>query len=67
MQLHGDMWGGGIEVEAGNDGPVDVVLAVPNHFPDLLFLFYVGDLGVGQIIGKCDMWPWILPIHPRDV
>ena len=28
---------------------------------------YVGYLGVGQIIGERDMWPWIFPIHPQDV
>ena len=55
------------EIEAGNDGSVYVGLAVPHHFPGLVFLLYIGDLCVGQIIGKRDMWPWILPIHPRYV
>ena len=58
---------GGGEVEASDDGSVDVGMAVPHHFPCLVFLLYVGDMGVGQIIGERDMWPWILPIHLRDV
>ena len=58
---------GGGEVEAGADGSVDVGLAVPHHFPGLVFLLYVGDLCVGQVIGERDMWPWVLLIHPQDV
>ena len=55
------------EIGDGNDGYVYVGLAVPNHFLGLLFLLYVGDLCVDQIIGERDMWPWILPIHPWGV
>ena len=53
--------------EAGDYGSVDVGLAFPHHVPGLVFLLCVGDLGVGQIIGERDMWPWVFPIHPRDV
>ena len=55
------------EVEAGDYGPVDVGLTVPYHFLGLVFLLGVGDLGISQIVGERDVWPWILPIHPRDV
>ena len=57
----------GGEVEAGNDGSVDVGLAVPHQFPCLVFLLYVGDLCVGQVIGEREIWTWILTIYPRDV
>ena len=53
--------------EAGDDGSIDAGLDVPHHFPCLVFLLYVGDLCVGQVIGERDIWPWFLPIHPRDV
>ena len=48
---------GGGEVEAENDGSVDVGLAVPHHFTGLVFLLYVGGFCVGQITGEHDMWP----------
>ena len=47
---------GGGEVEAENDGSVDVGLAVPHHFTGLVFLLYVGDFCVGQITREHDMW-----------
>ena len=53
-------------VEASDDGPVDVGLAVPHHFPRLVLLLYVGNLCVGQVIGERDMWSQVLPIHPQD-
>ena len=55
------------KVETGDYDPVDVGLTAPYHFPGLVFLLDVGDLGISQIIGKREVWPWILPIHPQDV
>ena len=55
------------EVDASDDGSVDVGLAVPHHFPCLVLLLYVGDLCVDKVIGERGMWSSVLPIHPQDV
>ena len=55
------------KVEAGDDGPAYVGLAVPYHFLCLIFLFSIGGLSISEFFTQCEVWLWVLPIHPRGV